>query len=137
MRVWGLRWRRIAALLTVGIILPGGSLAARDADDTAWRDARRGGTMASFQGYLDRFPTGRHSSEAFQCLLTRARDLPLCTPIIEPAAGSALAATRAIAPTDPARDPPTTAAPALNGRLSAQTSPSGRGPASDGGGGLY
>ena len=39
-------------------------VAAPSPDDTAWRQARNGDTIASYVDYLDRYPSGRHAAEA-------------------------------------------------------------------------
>lgn len=82
--------RRLMTIVSLGLMLPSNSASAQDAEDRAWDDARIAGTAQSFQGYLDRFPTGRYASEAFACIVAEARGLSvLCSAAVQPAAGSA------------------------------------------------
>jgi len=43
-----------------------------DADGAAWQDAQQEGTLAALQGYLETFPTGRHSEEAFRQIVEQS-----------------------------------------------------------------
>jgi hypothetical protein len=40
-----------------------------NADDAAWAEARQAGSAEACQGYLQRFPAGRHAEQAFRCLI--------------------------------------------------------------------
>lgn len=40
-----------------------------DQEDADWSAALNEGTPAAFQRYLERYPTGRHASEAFACTI--------------------------------------------------------------------
>jgi hypothetical protein len=40
-----------------------------DADDRAWTSAQELGTAQAYQQYLEQFPVGRHTEEAFRNLI--------------------------------------------------------------------
>ena len=64
-------------------------VAGNPAELETWSDARRAGTVAAFQRYLELFPTGTYAEEAFRRLIERTlRDRPVERLVdIRPAAG--------------------------------------------------
>lgn len=74
--------RAWAAAAFVGLVPLGGAIA--NPDDIAWEQARAEGTVEAYQRYLDAFPVGRHSSDAF-ALIIGMTALP--GQAIEPGAG--------------------------------------------------
>ena len=62
-----------ATFLSGGTSSP--AAAAPSPDDTAWRQARNGNTIAGYVDYLDRYPRGQHASDA-QSRLEALRDTP-------------------------------------------------------------
>lgn len=76
--------------------------AAADSDDISWYQALSENTAAAYQEYLDAYPTGRYSSEAFARIvrLTQAPVLPgqrVPDTSVEPAAGPGAAAGNLLA----------------------------------------
>lgn len=84
---------RVRLLTTVALIgvLPA-SWAAADSDDISWYQARSEGTVTAYQQYLDAYPAGRYSSDAFACIvgMTQVPELAsrcAADTSIEPASG--------------------------------------------------
>ena len=63
--------------------------AATPADQETWAAARRAGTAAAFQRYLELFPTGAYAEDAFRLLVEQSlRARPVARLVdIEPGAG--------------------------------------------------
>jgi hypothetical protein len=45
------------------------------ADDAAWAAASEAGTAEACQGYLEAFPTGQHTEEAFRCAIAGSLEI--------------------------------------------------------------
>ena len=55
----------LLASLAIGTHVPGPGLAQEDRDESDWVAARADGSRRAFERYLQRYPLGRHASEAF------------------------------------------------------------------------
>ena len=61
-----------ASLRALAVAAIAGSAQAQtlvDDDDRAWSAAQERGTGEACQQYLEQFPVGRHTEEAFRCLI--------------------------------------------------------------------
>ncbi len=75
------RWRAILwrAFAILAAVPPGGAgsgtaqaqAAVGPAEQEAWDTARSSGSAASFQRYLELYPTGQYAEEAFQILIEK------------------------------------------------------------------
>jgi len=52
-----------------------------DADEQAWEDARDRGTADAYQQYLEQFPVGRHTEQAFRSLIEEQMEGEMGAPL--------------------------------------------------------
>ena len=69
-----LQWfyARLAALFLATVAGAPPALSQDDPDSTAWQDAKQAGTLSAFQSYLEAYPNGRHSEEAFRAIVEQS-----------------------------------------------------------------
>ncbi|HYD98543.1 MAG TPA: hypothetical protein VEH84_04110 [Alphaproteobacteria bacterium] len=75
--------------LTLSGLLAGAGGQAQDADRAAWVAARQAGTVAAYQGYLTKFPSGRFAGLAFDQIVALTGRPPARTGTTGGAGGSA------------------------------------------------
>jgi hypothetical protein len=85
----GLRALAITALVGSPV---GHAQQSPSADDEAWAAASEAGTAEACQGYLEAFPTGQHTEEAFRCVIEGSLEIApvagMTSEELEPSASS-------------------------------------------------
>lgn len=70
-----LQWlyARLTALLLATVAGTSPALSqSTDSDSAAWQDAQQEGTLGALQGYLETYPSGKHSEEAFRQIVEQS-----------------------------------------------------------------